>query len=121
METDVYFYFKLYFILSSFIFFELQFIFSVEEVPWKPYVVESILKNDTPSWLFTQQFSRIFHNSYPNSFGRLLQQFLNPADNYMLKVNNRNIRTMCVICLKLAIKTPEQLHWRRFCSSVSFC
>ena len=28
-----------------------------------------------------------------------------PASNYMLKVNNRNTRTRCEICLKLTIKT----------------
>ena len=26
----------------------------------------------------------------------------------MIKVNNRNTRTRCEICLKLTIKTPEQ-------------
>ena len=27
-------------------------------------------------------------------------------------INNRNTRTRCVICSKLAIKTPERRHWR---------
>ena len=31
----------------------------------------------------------------------------------LLKVNNRNTRTRCEICSKLAIKTPERHHWRR--------
>ena len=30
---------------------------------------------------------------------------------YLLKVNNRNTRTMCEICSKLTIKTPEWRHW----------
>ena len=30
-----------------------------------------------------------------------------PADIYLLKVNNRNSRTRCEICSKLAIKIPE--------------
>ena len=30
----------------------------------------------------------------------------NPARNYMFKVNNRNTRARCEICLKLAIKNP---------------
>ena len=34
------------------------------------------------------------------------------ADIYLLKVNNRNTRTRCEICLKLTIKTPKR-HWRR--------
>ena len=36
----------------------------------------------------------------------------NPAGNYMLKVNNRNTRTMCEIFSKLTIKIPERGHWR---------
>ena len=31
---------------------------------------------------------------------------LSPANNYLFKVNNRNIRKRCEICSKLAIKTP---------------
>ena len=32
-----------------------------------------------------------------------------PAGNYMFKVNYRNTRTRCEICLKLTIKTLEGL------------
>ena len=32
---------------------------------------------------------------------------------YLLKVNNRNIRTRCEICSKLTKKTPEQRQERR--------
>ena len=32
----------------------------------------------------------------------------NPANNYLLKVNNRNTRKTCKICSKLTIKTPQQ-------------
>ena len=35
-------------------------------------------------------------------------QTLYPAGNYMFKVNNRNIRTMCEICSKLIIKIRER-------------
>ena len=35
------------------------------------------------------------------------------ADIYLLKVNNRNIRTMCKICSKLTIKKPELRHLHR--------
>ena len=35
-----------------------------------------------------------------------------PAGIYLLKVNNRNTRTRCEICLKLTIKTPEQRQLR---------
>ena len=36
-----------------------------------------------------------------------------PSGNYLLSVNNRNIRTSCNICSKLSIKTPERRQWRR--------
>ena len=32
----------------------------------------------------------------------------------MFKVNFRNTKARCQICLKLTIKTPERRHWRRF-------
>ena len=38
---------------------------------------------------------------------------LNPAGNYMFKVNNRNSRTRCETCSKLTIKTPERRHCHR--------
>ena len=36
-----------------------------------------------------------------------------PAGNYMFKVNNKNTRTRCEICSKLAIKKPERRQWHR--------
>ena len=36
-----------------------------------------------------------------------------PAGTYMFKVNNRNTKARCKICLKLTIKTPEWRQWRR--------
>ena len=38
----------------------------------------------------------------------------NPANIYLLKVNNRNTRKRCEICLKSTIKTPERPQWRLF-------
>ena len=35
---------------------------------------------------------------------------MNPANNYMFKVNNKNTRSRCEICSKLTIKTPERRH-----------
>ena len=37
----------------------------------------------------------------------LMKRNINPVGNYMLKVNNRNTKTMCEICSKLTIQTPE--------------
>ena len=38
---------------------------------------------------------------------------LEPAGNYMFKVNNRNTRTSCEICSKLKIKITEGCQWCR--------
>ena len=38
---------------------------------------------------------------------------VNPAINYIFKLNNRNTRTRCEICSKLTIKTLERRHWPR--------
>ena len=43
-----------------------------------------------------------------------------PVGNCMLKVNNRNTRTMCEISSKLTIKTPERRHWRRLGVFINF-
>ena len=43
----------------------------------------------------------------------LLRNCLFLAGIYLFGVNNRNTRTTCEICWKLAIKTPERRHWRR--------
>ena len=37
----------------------------------------------------------------------------NPAGIYMFEVNNRNTRTMCEICSRLTIKTPQRRQWGR--------
>ena len=34
-----------------------------------------------------------------------------PAGIYLFKINNENTRTMCEICSKLTIKTPERRQW----------
>ena len=38
---------------------------------------------------------------------------MDPAHIYLFKINNGNIRTMCEMCSKLTIKTPEWRHWHR--------
>ena len=43
-------------------------------------------------------------------------QFKYTASLYLFKVNNKNFRKRCEICLNLPIKTPERPRWR--CSSV---
>ena len=39
---------------------------------------------------------------------------------YLFKVNKRNTRTMCEVCSKLTIKTPERLQWRQWRRSCVF-
>ena len=41
---------------------------------------------------------------------KLLRSY--PADNYLFKISNVNVKTMCDY-LKLTLKTTEQRHWRR--------
>ena len=36
-----------------------------------------------------------------------------PTKTYLFKVNFKETRKSCEICLKLAIKIPERRHWRR--------
>ena len=43
----------------------------------------------------------------------MLKLTVNPAGNYMFKVNYRNTILRCEICSKLAIETAERRHWRR--------
>ena len=38
---------------------------------------------------------------------------INPAVNYMFKINNGNTITRFEICSKLTKKTPERRQWRR--------
>ena len=73
-----------------------------------------------------QRFSRVFRvhkietltgngiNKFAPSFFHATQQFLQNRDdragNYMLKVNNRNTRTKCKLCSKLAVRR-KQLHF----------
>ena len=40
---------------------------------------------------------------------------LNPSQQSLFKVNNRNTRTMCEICPKLTVNTPERRQWRSSC------
>ena len=39
--------------------------------------------------------------------------------NYLFKISNGNIRTMCKISTKLTTKTPERRYWH--CSNVFYC
>ena len=77
-----------------------------------------------------QRFSRVFRvhkigtltgngiNKFAPSFFHATQQFPQNRDdragNYMLKVNNRNTRTKCKLCSKLAVRR-KQLHFLLQC------
>ena len=54
----------------------------------------------------------IFENRVQCKY-ELPQMQPNPANIYLFKVNDTNIRKSCEICSKLTISKPEQCHWRR--------
>ena len=58
--------------------------------------------------LYIRAFLVQYHevNKFESKFKFNIVSYI--ADNYMLKVNNRNNRTRCEICSKLTIKTPER-------------
>ena len=59
------------------------------------------------------KFPLLIHPSIlKTTFLNVLLLTKNPANIYLLKVNNRNNRKRCEICSELTIKTPER-HWRR--------
>ena len=39
-----------------------------------------------------------------------VEYIFEPAGKYMIKISNRNSRTMCEICSKLTKRTPERRH-----------
>ena len=47
-----------------------------------------------------------------NAYGVTLPKVDFPANIYLLKVRNWNIRKRCEICSKLTIKAPERRQWR---------
>ena len=66
--------------------------------------------------MFSCEFSKIFQKIITS--GRLWRQGItcyeiNQANIYFFTVNNENTRTMCEICPKLILKTPERRQWIR--------
>ena len=61
------------------------------------------------NFLAILQCFKICYESFPLCY--------NPANIYFFKLNNRNARKRCEICLKFTIKTLERRHW--CCSDVS--
>ena len=53
-------------------------------------------------------FTKNKHEARKGKFNEKFNVNLYPDGIYMFKVNNRNSRAMCEICLKLKIKTPER-------------
>ena len=62
--------------------------------------------------MFFNAFTKNKHETRKGKFNEKFNVNLYPDGIYMFKVNNRNSRAMCEICLKLKIKTPER-HRRR--------
>ena len=60
--------------------------------------------------LYIMRFWYKYRGSFFRQFlkNRKLLAVNYPVGIYMFKVNNRNARTKCKICLKLTMKTPER-------------
>ena len=60
-----------------------------------------------------RKFGKLFSELIlKNEIKKITLYKANSVGIYLLKVINRNTGTRCKICSKLAIKTPEQRHWR---------
>ena len=82
------------------------------------FIYNTILDWHFPLGLFSGMKSNLFKGTYQDNKSTSLKPFrLSIRPNaYLLKVNNRDIRTSCKISSKLTTKTPERRQWR--CSSV---
>ena len=87
--------------------------FVCQSVTWNVYYVLNPL-----SFIF-KVFEEIIQVSLKQRFFRksvhvrqINQVNIMAAGSYLLKVNNKDTRTKCKICSKLAIKTPERRHCR---------
>ena len=49
-----------------------------------------------------------FNNEAVLNFAKLINLNSIPVNIYLFKVNNKNTRKRCEMCLKFTIKTPEQ-------------
>ena len=98
-----------------------------------PKTIESLSKllkqSPVKNFLFPCSFikERLRCNCFPVLFVKYLLEswfkvaffllnIFNPANIYLLKVNNKYIRKRCKICSELIIKTSEWCYWR--CSGV---
>ena len=63
------------------------------------FFLESIYKPRLPAKIPLRLHGHIFESSFNQ---------INPTDIYLFKVNNGNTRTICGICSKVTIKTPER-------------
>ena len=81
------------------------------------FLMESNFRNRI---LTNQKHELVVSNCQRNCMKKLKYRCLTgskiylPASIYMLKVNNKNLRTRCKICSKLTIKTSGRRHWRRY-------
>ena len=62
------------------------------------------------TWLGELNAFKIFHKCFKANYNHHANAI--PANIYLFKINNRNIRKRCEICSKLTIKPPERHHWR---------
>ena len=96
-----------------------QIMASVAWVLWVPKTllwVKKIVPVKLLAWVAWWRGSLIFWHESKSWCGSKTilftsRSFSYPAGNYMIKVNNKNTRARCEICLTLTIKTPERCQY----------
>ena len=73
---------------------------------WPHLLKKSLMENFIFCAMRKGLSGRYFSNSPYKSAWCIIWR-INPAVNFMFKVNNRNAKTRCEICSKLIIKTPK--------------
>ena len=87
---------------------------NAQNQPYWSYPTKDVIKNVFHQVLLHNHVTHLLDKFISkNVYNWRIIILSNPADIYLLKVNNRNTRTRCEICSKLTINTPESRHWRR--------
>ena len=77
---------------------------------WKIYRFKIFKDDQKMTWLWELNAFKIFRKYFKANYNHHANA--TPANIYLFKINNRNIRKRCEICSKLTIKPPERHHWR---------
>ena len=79
-------------------------------------ICSGTLNEKTSKWNYALMYLLSTKKTNPNERGKQVFRTWWCRDPlvgiYLFKVNNRNTRIMCEICLKVTIKAPERRQWR---------